>query len=62
VFHAVLSICNLGVLYGACAVLEYVEGGWIFEGSGPPGGLREATARRYFSDVVAGLIYLHGLV
>ncbi|CAK9201065.1 unnamed protein product [Sphagnum troendelagicum] len=42
-------------------VLEYVEGGWIFEGSGPPGGLREATARRYFSDVVAGLIYLHGL-
>jgi hypothetical protein len=45
-----------------CAVLEYVEGGWIFEGSGPPGGLREATARRYFSDVVAGLIYLHGLV
>ncbi len=43
-------------------MLEYVEGGWIFEGSGPPGGLREATARRYFSDVVAGLIYLHGLV
>ncbi|KAL3698304.1 hypothetical protein R1sor_012380 [Riccia sorocarpa] len=40
-------------------VLEYVEGRWIFEGSGPPGGIGEEAARRYFLDVVAGLSYLH---
>uniref|UniRef100_A0A0C9SA08 non-specific serine/threonine protein kinase n=1 Tax=Wollemia nobilis TaxID=56998 RepID=A0A0C9SA08_9CONI len=40
-------------------VMEYVEGRWICEGSGPPGGIGEATARRYFRDVVAGLMYLH---
>lgn len=40
-------------------VLEYVEGRWICEGSGPPGGIGEATARRYIRDVVAGLMYLH---
>ncbi|CAM6098236.1 unnamed protein product [Calypogeia fissa] len=40
-------------------VLEYVEGGWIFEGSGPPGGIGDDIARRYFEDVVAGLAYLH---
>jgi serine/threonine protein kinase len=40
-------------------VLESVEGRWIREGSGPPGGIGEATARRYFRDVVAGLMYLH---
>jgi hypothetical protein len=41
-------------------VLEYVDGGWVFEGSGAPGGIRESTGRRYSSDVLAGLIYLHG--
>jgi [calcium/calmodulin-dependent protein kinase] kinase len=40
-------------------VLESVEGRWIREGSGPLGGIGEATARRYFCDVVAGLMYLH---
>ncbi|KAG6545068.1 hypothetical protein Mapa_013764 [Marchantia paleacea] len=40
-------------------VLEYVEGRWIFEGSGPPGGIGAETSRRYFRDVVAGLMYLH---
>ncbi|GLJ24409.1 hypothetical protein SUGI_0466160 [Cryptomeria japonica] len=42
-----------------CMVLEYVEGRWIFEGSGPAGGLGEDTARVYFRDVLQGLIYLH---
>ncbi|XP_024384722.1 serine/threonine-protein kinase GRIK1 [Physcomitrium patens] len=41
-------------------VLEYAEGNRIFEGSGPPGGIGESVARRYFRDVVAGLLYLHG--
>jgi serine/threonine protein kinase len=41
------------------AVLEYAEEGWIFEGSGPVGGIGEAVSRRYLSDVVAGLMYLH---
>lgn len=41
------------------AVLEFVEGGWIFEGCGPPGGIGEAKARQYLRDVVAGLMYLH---
>ena len=40
-------------------VLECIEGRWICEGSGPPGGIGEATARRYIRDVVAGLMYLH---
>ncbi|KAG0601858.1 hypothetical protein M758_11G143500 [Ceratodon purpureus] len=40
-------------------VLEYVEGGWIFEGCGPSGGIGEANARVYCRDVVAGLMYLH---
>lgn len=40
-------------------VLEYLEGRSIFEGSGPPGGIGEATARRYFRDIAAGLVYLH---
>lgn len=40
-------------------VLEYVEGRRIFEGSGPPGGIGEANAQRYFRDVVEGLMYLH---
>ncbi|XP_068665073.1 serine/threonine-protein kinase GRIK2-like [Aristolochia californica] len=40
-------------------VLEYVEGKWVCEGSGPPGGLGENTARRYLRDIVEGLMYLH---
>lgn len=40
-------------------VLEYVEGKWVFEGAGPPGGLEEHVARRYLRDIVSGLMYLH---
>ncbi|PIN14048.1 Serine/threonine protein kinase [Handroanthus impetiginosus] len=40
-------------------VLEYVEGKWVCEGAGPPGGLGEHTARKYLRDVVSGLMYLH---
>ncbi|XP_052185493.1 serine/threonine-protein kinase GRIK2-like isoform X2 [Diospyros lotus] len=40
-------------------VLEYVEGKWVCEGSGPPGGLGENKARKYMRDVVSGLMYLH---
>ncbi|CAN6479322.1 unnamed protein product [Victoria cruziana] len=40
-------------------VLEYVEGKWACEDSGPPGDLGESTARRYLRDIVAGLTYLH---
>ncbi|MCO5564658.1 hypothetical protein L7F22_018324 [Adiantum nelumboides] len=40
-------------------ILEYIEGRCMFEGSGPPGGIGEATARIYFRDVVAGVVYLH---
>lgn len=40
-------------------VLEYVEGKWDCEGSGPPSDLGEATARKYLRDIVSGLIYLH---
>lgn len=40
-------------------VLEYVEGRGIFQGCGPAGGIGEDTARRYFRDVLAGLMYLH---
>uniref|UniRef100_A0A7C8YK90 non-specific serine/threonine protein kinase n=1 Tax=Opuntia streptacantha TaxID=393608 RepID=A0A7C8YK90_OPUST len=40
-------------------VLEYIEGKWDCEGSGPSGGVGEATARKYLRDIVSGLIYLH---
>ncbi|KAK6926806.1 Protein kinase domain [Dillenia turbinata] len=40
-------------------VLEYVEGKWACEGSGPPGGLGENKARKYLRDIVSGLMYLH---
>ncbi|KAL4560918.1 hypothetical protein LXL04_033074 [Taraxacum kok-saghyz] len=40
-------------------VLEYVEGKWVFEGAGVPGGLGENVARRYLRDIVSGLMYLH---
>eukprot|EP00262_Sarcandra_glabra_P019432 TRINITY_DN7319_c0_g1_i1.p1 TRINITY_DN7319_c0_g1~~TRINITY_DN7319_c0_g1_i1.p1 ORF type:complete len:415 (+),score=63.19 TRINITY_DN7319_c0_g1_i1:772-2016(+) len=40
-------------------VLEYVEGKWVWEGSGLLKGIGESTARRYLRDMVAGLMYLH---
>ncbi|KAK7262329.1 hypothetical protein RJT34_29896 [Clitoria ternatea] len=40
-------------------VLEYVEGKWVCEGSGPTCALGEDTARRYLRDIVSGLTYLH---
>ncbi|XVF04930.1 hypothetical protein REPUB_Repub05bG0127200 [Reevesia pubescens] len=40
-------------------VLEYVEGKWICEGCGPPGGIGEDTVRKYVRDIVSGLMYLH---
>ncbi|XP_052734277.1 serine/threonine-protein kinase GRIK2 isoform X2 [Vigna angularis] len=40
-------------------VLEYVEGKWVCEGTGPACGLGEETARRYLRDIVSGLTYLH---
>jgi len=36
-----------------------VERKWVCEGSGPPGGLGENTARKYLRDIVSGLMYLH---
>ena len=49
-------------VWGYDPVMEYVEGNWIFEGCGPPGGIGESVARKYFRDVVAGLSYLHNHV
>lgn len=46
----------------SCSVLEYVEGKWVCEGAGPPGGIGVNTARRYLRDIVSGLIYLHAHV
>ncbi|KAI4334415.1 hypothetical protein L6164_019112 [Bauhinia variegata] len=40
-------------------VLEYVEGKWVCEGTGPACGLGEETARKYMRDIVSGLTYLH---
>lgn len=45
-----------------CSVLEFVEGKWVCEGSGPPGGLGETKARKYLRDIVSGLMYLHAHV
>jgi [calcium/calmodulin-dependent protein kinase] kinase len=43
-------------------VLEYVDGKWVYDGSGPPGALGEKTARKYLRDIVTGLMYLHAHV
>ncbi|XP_060169582.1 serine/threonine-protein kinase GRIK1 isoform X2 [Lycium barbarum] len=40
-------------------VLEYVEGKWVCEGTGPPCVLGEDKARKYLRDIVSGLMYLH---
>ncbi|XP_055834223.1 serine/threonine-protein kinase GRIK1 isoform X1 [Solanum dulcamara] len=40
-------------------VLEYVEGKWVCEDSGPPCVLEENKARQYLRDIVSGLMYLH---
>ncbi|KAB2068144.1 hypothetical protein ES319_A08G011600v1 [Gossypium barbadense] len=40
-------------------VLEYVESKWVCDGSGPPGGIGEDTAKKYVRDIVSGLMYLH---
>lgn len=44
------------------SVLEYVEGKWVCDGSGPPGVIGEKTARKYLRDIVSGLVYLHAHV
>lgn len=43
-------------------VLEYVEGKWVCEDSGPPCVLEENKARKYLRDIVSGLMYLHSHV
>ncbi|CAI0397764.1 unnamed protein product [Linum tenue] len=40
-------------------VLEYVDGKWVWEGCGPPGGIGEHTTRKYLRNIVSGLMYLH---
>lgn len=44
------------------SVLEYIDGKWDWEGSSPPGSCGEIAARKYFRDVVSGLMYLHAHV
>lgn len=57
-----LIICLTANSFFCSSVLEYVEGKWVCEGSGTPGGLGENTARKYLRDIVSGLIYLHAHV
>lgn len=40
-------------------VLEHIDGNWDWEGTCPPGSCGEIAARKYFRDVVSGLMYLH---
>ena len=50
------------VLESPVAVLQYLPGGPVSEGIGPPGGILPAQARNYFGDVLTGLMYLHSQV
>ncbi|KAK1379883.1 hypothetical protein POM88_026627 [Heracleum sosnowskyi] len=43
---------------GNC-LLEYIHGKWDWDGTCPPGSCGEVAARKYFRDVVSGLMYLH---
>ncbi|KAJ0614885.1 putative protein kinase CAMK-CAMKL-LKB family [Helianthus annuus] len=45
-----------------CMVLEYVEGKWVIEGAGLPGGLGQNVLGRYLRDIVSGLMYLYSHV
>lgn len=54
--------CIAWLLVFSCAVLEYVEGKWVCEDTGPLCGLGEETARRYLRDIISGLMYLHAHV
>lgn len=45
-----------------CSVLEYVEGKWVCDSTGPPSALEENKARKYLRDIVSGLMYLHAHV
>ncbi|CAI0397759.1 unnamed protein product [Linum tenue] len=47
------------VLFYVVPVLEYVDGKWVWEGCGPPGGIGEHTTRKYLRNIVSGLMYLH---
>jgi len=40
-------------------VLEYVEGKVVYEGSNGMHALNEHTSKRYFRDIVSGVMYLH---
>ncbi|XP_075519905.1 serine/threonine-protein kinase GRIK1-like [Primulina tabacum] len=40
-------------------VLEYVEGKWVCEDTGPVSSVGEDTARKYLRDIISGLMYLH---
>ena len=51
-----------GFYHPLFAVLEYVSGKWVCEGSCPSGSIGESKSRRYLRDVVAGLMYLHAHV
>lgn len=42
--------------------MSYVEGNWIFEGSGFFGGIGEVFVWKYFWDVVVGFLYFYSYV
>ena len=44
------------------AVLEYIEGNGACNISETGGGIDETTARRYFKDILSGVMYLHNHV
>lgn len=56
------KLTSMTITSSVCSVLEYVEGKWVFEGSGPTGGLGEIKAQKYLRDIVSGLMYLHAHV
>ncbi|MFS7929684.1 putative protein kinase CAMK-CAMKL-LKB family [Helianthus anomalus] len=45
-----------------CMVLEYMEGKWVIEGAGLPGGLGQNVLGRYLRDIVSGLMYLYSIL
>lgn len=60
-YQVLISVIPSQVFFFLCgAVLEYVKGKRVCDGSGSC--LSESTSRRYLRDIVAGLIYLHAHV
>lgn len=58
----VVNCLTLVIAFSHCRylVLEYIEGGELFDYLVKKGKLEEAEAAKYFRQIIAGVAYCHG--